>query len=106
MVRPNFNETVTISGQNLLVTGVSDEPEDISTLRVLLAQENRSDGGATSEFKPIVERRGLAEVAAGQWQVTIPLGSFKPGPAMAHGLELRKQNFTTISWTEPVKIVQ
>jgi hypothetical protein len=100
MVRPNFDEQVRIVGTNLVVTGVSGETEDIVTIRVVLAQEDNT-GGGPAEFV-----KGRVDGLDPQWQATLPLGDFKVGPAVAFGTELRKMNFLTLTWTQPVQIVK
>jgi hypothetical protein len=90
-VRPNFTG-VERTGDVVRVTGESgDDFSDIVDIQVVLAQADR-----------------LARKAVGRlgtvWDVEFPSEGFVAGPAVAFGWETRKENFTTISWAEPVDI--
>jgi hypothetical protein len=90
-VRPNFTGVERIDG-TLRVTGASGSDfQDIVDIRVVLAQGSR------------IAAMSVAMLGS-TWDVQIPVGSFKPGPAVAFGVEMRRQHFTTISWADPLTI--
>jgi hypothetical protein len=108
MVKPNFVDQARIMGNRVLVEGKSGDPDDIATIRVILAQEKNVQGGPGDILEDNDDRfRARAGVVGVDklWQVSLPLGSFKAGPAVAFGVEQRKENFMTVSWAEPVDIV-
>ena len=100
MVRPNF-ESVTMDDTHVTVSGRSDPDEfrDVISIRVVLVQENVTDGDNADVIKG---RRDAGLDAA--WSVQLLAGDFKPGPAVAFGVETHQDNFLTFTWGEPVKI--
>ncbi len=108
MFRPNIEE-VRIIGDQVVVQGVSEEADDLASIRVILAQ-----GGNTGEGSGVVldeddterVRRGRVGALDDLWQAEIPLGSFTAGPAVSFGIEQRKINFLTLTWAEPVTIIK
>jgi hypothetical protein len=108
VVKPNFDE-VRIVGNKVLIQGISGEVDDIATIRVILAQERNIDDGLgtfVDEGDDVIRARGRIVGVDTLWQVELPLGQFKVGPAVAFGVEQRKENFLTVSWAEPVDVVQ
>lgn len=103
MLRPNFDE-VRIIGDQVVVQGTSDEVDDIASIRAILAQEGNSDGGP-GVFVEDIEGRARARGVDTLWQVEIPIGNFKVGPAVAFGVEQRKENFLMITWAQAVQII-
>ena len=108
MVKPNFEPEARIDGQFVIVEGVSGDVDDIAAIRVILSQA-KNISGEPGEFieendERFVRRDGHVGIDK-LWQANIPLGSFKVGPAVAFGTEQRKDNFLTITWAEPVDIV-
>jgi hypothetical protein len=102
--KPNFDNVFEIVGTDVVVKGHSDpdpaEFSDILNIRVVLVQENTTDGGNVDLEK---NRRDL-QAPDPDWSVNVAVGSFKPGPAVAFGVETRRTNFLTMTWTEPVTI--
>jgi hypothetical protein len=108
MVKPNFEEKARIDGPHVIVEGKSGDPDDIASIRVILSQAKNIGGGPGTFLDEDDERfRGRAGVAGIDklWQANVPLGNFKVGPAVAFGTEQRKENFLTITWAEPIEIV-
>jgi hypothetical protein len=108
MVKPNFDE-VRIVGNRVLVQGISGDVQEIATIRVILAQENNIDDGLgafVEDGDDVIRARGRVVGVDTLWQAELPLGQFKVGPAVAFGVEQRKENFLTLSWAEPVDIVK
>jgi hypothetical protein len=104
-VRPNFTGAQLV-GDKVRVAGVSDEEdtEDILDIRVTLVQGDR----IASESR--VASGGVTRVTS-VWNVPFPVtdpeakgGDFRPGPAVAFGVETRRTNFTTITWAETLTI--
>ena len=89
--RPNFTTVQHISG-SIVVNGTSDGPtEDILIIQVVLSQ-----GAHTVP--------SFVEFAGQDWSVTIPGDGFSVGPAIAVGVEVRRENATTTTWAEAVEI--
>jgi hypothetical protein len=92
-VRPNFTD-VNHSGDAVVLTGISDpEPSgDIVDIRVVLSQGER------------VESAVVETVGDAIWTVDVPSAGFVAGPAVAIGIETRRENSATLTWTQPVQI--
>jgi hypothetical protein len=75
----------------LRLSGNSDPDGDILGIRVFLIQGERTVPAS-------VESPGPA------WRVNVPSDGFAEGPAVAVGIETRRENCTTISWAQPVEI--
>jgi hypothetical protein len=95
--KPNFTD-VKLMGNTVRVEGESpsEKPEDVADLvgiQVVLAQDGRTAGGPVDE---------LTEV----WHANLDVnpGDFRVGPAVVFGVETRRENFTTVTWSEPVEI--
>jgi hypothetical protein len=90
--RPNFLEA-TPDDDAITLRGESDpEPAgDIVHIHVVLTQ-----GGQTASAE--------AEPLGADWVARVPREGFQPGAATAVGVELRKTNSTTTTWTETVEI--
>jgi hypothetical protein len=100
MVRPNF-QSVNIIGGNVVVTGESDPDEfdDVISIRVVLVQEDVSDGGNAD-----LEQQRRRAALDPNWSVTFTNGGFKPGPAVAFGIQTHRENFLTLTWAESMTI--
>ena len=100
MVRPNFH-AVNIIGNEVVVTGESDpeEFEDVISIRVVLVQESVTDGGNAN-----LEQNRRRAALDPSWSVSFPLGGFKPGPAVAFGIQTHRENFLTLTWAESMTI--
>jgi hypothetical protein len=90
--RPNFIRAA-IDGDAIALRGESDPnpPGDIVHIHVVLSQGEQTAGG---EAAPL----------GAEWQARVPADGFGPGPATAVGVELRRTNATTTTWTETVEI--
>jgi len=90
--RPNFVEVET-DGDFITLKGESDPqpPGDIVHIHVMLAQVGQTTGG---EAAPL----------GAEWQARVPRAGFQAGPATAVGVEVRKTNTTTTTWTETLEI--
>jgi hypothetical protein len=90
--RPNFIKAAT-DGDFVALRGESDPepPGDIVHIHVVLSQGENTAGG---EAAPL----------GADWQARVPSDGFRPGPATATGVEVRKTNSTTTTWTETVEI--
>jgi hypothetical protein len=90
-VGPNFtgvdrtNDTVRVLGES------GGDFNDIVSIQVILAQGDR------------IERKTVQKLGS-VWDVEFPSDGFDSGFATAFGWETRKDNFTTTSWVETVKI--
>jgi hypothetical protein len=90
--RPNFIKAA-IDGDAITLRGESDPnpPGDIVHIHVVLSQDGKiADGEAT----PL----------GADWVATVPGQGFQAGPATASGVEVRKTNSTTTTWSEIVEI--
>jgi hypothetical protein len=96
MVRPNF-QSVNIVGNEVVVTGTSDPDgfEDVISIRVVLVQENSTDGGNAN-----LEQDRRRAALDPNWSVSFPVGGFKTGPAVAFGIQTHRENFLTLTWAE------
>jgi hypothetical protein len=91
MVRPNFTD-VERKGGDVRVTGVSDKDTgDIVDIQVVLAQ------GAK------VARKAVAKLGS-QWDVEFTNAGFAAGPAVAFGVETRRENARTTTWAQALDI--
>jgi hypothetical protein len=99
--RPNFTE-LELDGDTVFVRGMSapDDPEDfadIVDIRVVLVQGERIQPAAVDEL-------------ASDWVARIPAADtdaaarFQEGPATVFGVETRRQDATTITWTQNLTI--
>jgi hypothetical protein len=97
--KPNFTNAQLLDGF-VRVEGRSDidDVPDIVDIRVVLVQGDRITAGSVEQ---------IAEV----WRAELPAndpstgsGDFQVGAAVAFGWETHKQNFLTMTWTEPLEI--
>jgi hypothetical protein len=90
--RPNFIKTG-VDGEFITLRGESDPqpPGDIVHIHVVLTQGEQTAGGE-------------ADPLGAEWQARVPADGFGPGPATAVGVEFRRTNATTTTWTETVEI--
>jgi hypothetical protein len=90
--KPNFTEA-RLGGGRVVVRGKTDpEPEgDVVGIRVVLTQGGRSATGDVGILGP-------------NWEVELPDDGFAAGGATAFGVETRRENSTTITWTQTVEI--
>lgn len=100
MLRPNF-ESVSIIGTDVVVTGRSDPDEfdDVISIRVILVQEDVTDGG-NADLETQRRRASLDP----DWTVRFSAGDFTAGPAVAFGVETHRENFLTFTWGQSVTI--
>jgi hypothetical protein len=91
--RPSFTG-VKRSGDNLILSGTSQAPEEVLDIHVVLTQKDRVPAPAAIR----VTRIGTF------WDAVIPAEKFEPGPAVAFGVEVRDVNATTTTWVEQVSI--
>jgi hypothetical protein len=92
--RPNFQSEVKLDSNSGLmrVAGQSDGDPLPFDVRVYLEQKGRVAKGSP----------GSPNTA---WEVSLSSTGFSTGPAMAFGIEVRKEPFLTTTWTQPVTIV-
>ena len=95
--KPNFEE-VKLFGDVVRVGGRSDEVDDIVDIRVVLVQQE--------QMAPARIAGGGVEKVTTLWQAALPSADFRAGPAVAFGVETRRENFTTTTWTEQVTIIE
>ncbi|HWM10523.1 MAG TPA: hypothetical protein VNO82_14320 [Solirubrobacteraceae bacterium] len=90
--RPNFIKAEP-DGDFITLRGESDPqpPGDLVHIHVVLTQGGQTAGG---EAAPL----------GADWQARVPGEGFQAGPATAVGVEVRKTNATTTTWTETVEI--
>lgn len=90
--RPNFTD-VDRRGGALVVTGQSDaEPEgDIVGIHVVATQGGASTGGTVHQ-------------PGGNWIVELPGEGFDAGAVTVVGVETRRENATSITWTQTLEI--
>jgi hypothetical protein len=88
--RPNFTG-VHRDGDTLIVSGTSDEVEDIVDIRVVVSQ------GARIEH-------AVVDSIIGDWTARMPAGGFAAGPAVVFGIETHSGNATTITWSQPLDV--
>ena len=101
-IKPNFTEVV-LDGGTIEVHGVSDtgvDDADVLDIQVVLAQGDR------------VAREGVGRIVSA-WQANLPksdpdgeAGDFQVGDATAFGVETRRENLTTTTWVQAIKIAQ
>lgn len=96
--RPNFTDVQIIDGVVRVEGRSDDDLEDIVDIRVVLVQGERIAGGPVDEI-------------ASSWHADLPVtdpatrsGDFRPGEAVAFGVETRSENLLTMTWTETVTI--
>jgi hypothetical protein len=92
--KPNFT-SIARDGTDLVVNGASDASSvaDIVSIHVTVAQ------GETVE-------RALVKRVGASWTVPIPADGFEAGAAVAFGVEARRENATTITWSQALEIPQ
>ena len=92
-MRPNFTGVRHI-GYAVVLAGRSDpEPRsDIADIRVVLTQ------GGNVESAVVLRARSRT------WTVKLPSDGFVAGPAIAIGIETRRENSATLTWTQAVQI--
>jgi hypothetical protein len=97
--KPNFTDAQLIDGV-VRVEGRSDIDDipEIVDIRVVLVQGDRITAGSVDQISEV-------------WRAELPAsdpsarsGDFQAGGAVAFGWETHKQNFLTMTWTEPVEI--
>jgi hypothetical protein len=100
--RPNFT-ALEIDGDTVLVRGLSapNDPEDfadIVDIRVVLVQGDRVHPATVDELMS-------------DWVARVPVqdpggtaGDFGPGDAVVFGVETRRRDATTITWTQHLPI--
>ena len=91
MFKPNFDTRVSRTDEAVILSGRSDAPDDILQIRVSLLQ-----GGH-------IQHASVPKVG-GSWNVGLDAAGFIAGPAAAFGVEIRRENATTITWTQMVEI--
>jgi hypothetical protein len=94
--RPNFTG-VARKDANLIVSGESDDFDEVTSIRVILSQENKIEGGSS-----IVT--GAAPRVGSTWNVVVKGAPFVGGKAVAFGVETRSVNAQTTTWAEVVDI--
>jgi hypothetical protein len=90
--RPNFIKAG-VDGEFITLRGESDPepPGDIVHIHVVLTQ---GDQTADGEGSPL----------GADWVARVPGQGFQPDAATASGVEVRKSNSTTTTWTETVEL--
>ena len=88
---PNFADVVQLEGDTLKVSGETTPHPRPVDLQIYLDQD-----GTVASTK--VQRFSEA------WTTELPSDGFKPGPAVAFGVEIRTQPFQATAWTEVVTI--
>jgi hypothetical protein len=107
MVKPNFTGAsikdgkVTVRGESGIEAdgSTAEFDDDVLAIRVALIQGDRMEERAVDGHDPT-------------WTATFTVADqdggdpdYEPGPAVAIGIELRKENATVINWTEPLNIL-
>jgi hypothetical protein len=97
--KPNFTDAQLIDG-SVRVEGSSfpDDIPEIVDIRVVLVQGDRITAGKVDQVSEVWR----AELSASD--PSSSSGDFERGDAVAFGWETHKENFLTITWTEPVEI--
>jgi hypothetical protein len=100
MVRPNFTDA-RITGDVVRIEGRSDpaDPDltDILDIRVTLVQGERMASRSVEQISEV-------------WHAELPVsdaaapGEFRAGEAVVFGVEARKENLLTMTWTETVTV--
>ena len=97
--KPNFTDAQLIDGV-VRVEGSSDRADlpEIVDIRVVLVQGDRITAGSVEQISEV-------------WRAELPAsdpsarsGDFQAGDAVAFGWQTHKENFLTMTWTEPVEI--
>lgn len=88
--RPNFTAALLDKG-GVTVSGASVDTSDIFDITVRLTQGNR------------VARRSVVKIDSA-WDVRFEDEGFGPGPIVAVGVESRRENLTTTTWTQTLTI--
>ena len=88
---PNFADVVHLEGDTLRVSGETTPHPRPVDLQIYLDQD-----GTVASTKVV----RFAET----WDADLPSDGFKPGPAVAFGVEIRTQPFQATAWTEVVTI--
>lgn len=91
MFKPNFATRASRTDNAVILSGRSDEPGDILEIRVSLLQGDH------------VQHANVPNVAD-NWNVGFDAAGFVAGPAAAFGIEIRRENAMTITWTQMVEI--
>lgn len=99
--KPNFTEEAQLTDGSVRVEGQSPDLSDIVDIRVALMQGSQVTIAQVDKL-------------GSPWHAILPdpqgpdAGSvdFQPGLAMALGIEAHRENSMTISWSEPVTILQ
>ena len=91
MFKPNFDTRVSRTDEAVILSGRSDVPDDILQIRVSLLQGDHIE-------------HALVPKVDDNWNVGLDAGGFVAGPAAAFGVEIRRENATTITWTQMVEI--
>ena|SRR5215211_724934 len=98
--RPNFTGAQ-ITQDTVQVFGTSDTSDppgnDLLDIRVVLTQ-------AQGEGDPPRIATGSVAELSDAWQADLPSEGFAPGIAVAFGVETRRTNATTTTWTESLEI--
>jgi hypothetical protein len=91
-LRPNFTD-VQRDGDAVIVTGETDagSVDDIVDIRVVLTQGDRIERAVVDTINDI-------------WNVRIPGAGFTAGAAVAFGIETRRENATTLTWSQALEI--
>lgn len=99
--KPNFTGAQ-LSGGTLQVFGTSDTSDppgnDLLDIRVVVTQEAQAEGDP-----PRIASGSVAELSAA-WQADLPSEGFARRTAVAFGVETRRTNATTTTWTESLEI--
>jgi hypothetical protein len=95
--RPNFTDAQLVDGK-VRVEGRSAQEDlpEIVDIRVVLVQGDRITAGSVDQISEV-------------WRAELPArdptgGDFTVGKAVAFGWETHRENFLTMTWTEPVEI--
>jgi hypothetical protein len=97
--KPSFTDAQLIDGM-VRVEGRSniDDVPEIVDIRVVLVQDDRITAGSVDQISEV-------------WRAELPAsdpsarsGDFRVGGAVAFGWETHKENFLTMTWTEPLEI--
>jgi hypothetical protein len=89
---PNFTG-VSRRDDVVVVAGKSADPaEDVLDITVSLRQGDR------------METASVGRVGGASWEVGIPAAGFAAAPAVLLGVEMRRENATTVTWTQTFDI--
>jgi hypothetical protein len=98
-MRPNFQE-LTIMGDDLIVSGQSDDDPLPEEIRVFIEQDGQLAKGAGNGVDP---GNAVDRVTTG-WTATLSSAGLHTGPALGFGVEIRKGPFEVTSWFQAVTI--